>query len=445
MKFRIIKIEVSGMKGIEKPMTVCFLNDTIEYKKPFEESSIKAIYGMNGSGKSSFMNAIDVYKKICTSYSYLVEDSTVKVLNDLINLKAKVFRIKVFFMVKDMKMTLSHEIVVNNKTGRPFIESETLSRITGKTINGEIRTVLKCEGPDLVFFSEEGDSNSLSDYLRKALEKKNEYSSMLAVYSDVNFTSGVATIIQEERLTLNLLSTDETFLVVMLANMFAMLVRVFLDEKDRHVESISREYTRLINAIGPEMSPSPIVSGKALIPKTLFEAYKRQVEKLAGFLKLFKPELKRIDIDKKIIKNVYQCRLVMNYGSYSIDYEYESSGLRNLMEMFSCLEQASRGGIAFIDEMDANMNEVYLKKLCEFFVNYGEGQLCFTTHNSVPMNILKKQKYGIDFINNEKQSVQWIRNGNYSPSKLYSEGMIPGLPFNIEDFDFLSVFFSEEK
>jgi AAA15 family ATPase/GTPase len=135
----------------------------------------------------------------------------------------------------------------------------------------------------------------------------------------------------------------------------------------------------------------------------------------------------------------------MNYGSYSIDYEYESSGLRNLMEMFSCLEQASRGGIAFIDEMDANMNEVYLKKLCEFFVNYGEGQLCFTTHNSVPMNILKKQKYGIDFINNEKQSVQWIRNGNYSPSKLYSEGMIPGLPFNIEDFDFLSVFFSEEK
>ena len=57
---------------------------------------------------------------------------------------------------------------------------------------------------------------------------------------------------------------------------------------------------------------------------------------------------------------------------------------------------------------------------------------------------LLKQKYGIDFINSSKESVQWIRNGNYSPSKLYSEGMIPGLPFNLEDFDFLQVFFPEE-
>lgn len=444
MQFRIIKVEVSGMKGIEKPMTFQFLNDTIDYKRSFVESSIKAIYGLNGSGKSSFITAIEIYKRVCTSYSYLVEDSTVRNLNKLINAKEKVFKIKVFYISKELKITICHEMVINNAKGRPFIEKETVSRIIGKSINSESTTILICEGSNLVLFNA-GPSDISKNLLKKALDKKNEYSSALAVLSDVNFVSELEKVMKSGGLKVDNISKDDPFLVMLFTNMFVTSISVFLDEKDRHVGSRYKDFYRFLNSISPEMAQNPIVSGDTFISRDMLSEYKKQVDKMAGFIKLFKPELKKIDIDKRPNGQFVQCRLVMNYGAYSIDFDYESTGLRNLMDMFTCLDQASRGGVAFIDEMDANMNEVYLSRLCEFFVNHAKGQLCFTTHNTAPMRSLQSKKFGIDFINSRSENYQWIRNGNYSPSKLYAEGMIPGIPFNLDGVDFIEVFSSEEK
>ena len=97
------------------------------------------------------------------------------------------------------------------------------------------------------------------------------------------------------------------------------------------------------------------------------------------------------------------------------------------------------GKIVFIDEMDSNINDIYLCKLVEFFVQYGEGQLCFTTHNTSPMAILKECKNSIDFLSSDNRIISWKRNGNFSPEKLYRNGMIEYLPFNIEAEDFIGI------
>ena len=77
-------------------------------------------------------------------------------------------------------------------------------------------------------------------------------------------------------------------------------------------------------------------------------------------------------------------------------------------------------------------------------MEYGEGQLCFTTHNIGPMDVLKRNKKSIDFLSGDGKIYQWVNNGNYSPSKLYREGMIEGSPFNIDSIDFIGVFDCEE-
>ena len=97
------------------------------------------------------------------------------------------------------------------------------------------------------------------------------------------------------------------------------------------------------------------------------------------------------------------------------------------------------GKIVFIDEMYSNINDVYLCKIIEFFVRYGEGQLCFTTHNTSPMSVLRKQKYSIDFLSANNKIIQWKTNGNFSPENLYRNGMIEYLPFNIEAEDFIGI------
>jgi hypothetical protein len=73
-------------------------------------------------------------------------------------------------------------------------------------------------------------------------------------------------------------------------------------------------------------------------------------------------------------------------------------------------------------------------------MEYGEGQLCFTTHNVGPMEVLKRHKKSIDFLSTNGKVTSWVKNGNYSPSHLYRNGMIDGSPFNVDSIDFIPIF-----
>ena len=97
-------------------------------------------------------------------------------------------------------------------------------------------------------------------------------------------------------------------------------------------------------------------------------------------------------------------------------------------------------GIVFVDEMDSNLNDVYLCKLIEYFMYYGKGQLCFTTHNIDPMSVLKENKNSIDFLSSDNHLTSWTARGNASPENSYKNGMIEDLPFNIDATDFVGIF-----
>ena len=75
-----------------------------------------------------------------------------------------------------------------------------------------------------------------------------------------------------------------------------------------------------------------------------------------------------------------------------------------MMDLFYYLEDACMGMITFIDELDSNINDVYLDKIIEYFILYGKGQLCFTSHNLSPMSVLKKNKNAITFISSVNNS-----------------------------------------
>ena len=135
----------------------------------------------------------------------------------------------------------------------------------------------------------------------------------------------------------------------------------------------------------------------------------------------------------------------MVYDSYSIYAEFESTGIKKLIKLFEYLTEMVQGGIVFIDEFDSNLHDVYLCALLEYLMEYGEGQLCFTTHNVGPMDVLRRHKMSIDFLSEDNKIYPWKKNGNYSPAKLYRNGMIEGSPFNVDSTDFIGVFGSTEE
>ena len=151
-----------------------------------------------------------------------------------------------------------------------------------------------------------------------------------------------------------------------------------------------------------------------------------------------------IVIDTKVNDHILYCDKIFKYGNKKINIEFESTGIKKLVKLYSTLRFCANGHNAFIDEMDANLHDVYFSKMIEFFKNDGLGQLCFTTHNLEPIDILKNNSHSLDFISNDSRVYSWIRNGNKSPLSKYVNGLIPYSPFNVESFNF-DLLFDEDN
>ena len=181
-----------------------------------------------------------------------------------------------------------------------------------------------------------------------------------------------------------------------------------------------------------------------VVSKEKYRYFVQTINQMCEFIRIFKADLVKIEIDKKINRDVYVCDLIMVYDSYKIHAEYESTGIKKLIRLYAYLKKMVEGEIVFIDEFDSNLHDVYLCALLEYLMEYGRGQLCFTTHNVGPMDILRQHKKSIEFLSVDHKIYSWKTNGNYSPAKLYRNGMIEGSPFNIDSIDFIGVFGSSE-
>ena len=182
-----------------------------------------------------------------------------------------------------------------------------------------------------------------------------------------------------------------------------------------------------------------------IVNKDMYKYFENTVRDLYKFIHIFKTDLNNIEIDRKEDHDTYICNLIMVYASYKIYAEFESTGIKKLIKLYAYLREMVQGGSVFIDEFDSNLHDVYLCALLEYLMEYAQGQLCFTTHNVGPMDILKQHKKSIDFLSADSKIYPWTTNGNYSPSKLYRNGMIEGSPFNVDSIDFIGVFGTSEE
>ena len=185
------------------------------------------------------------------------------------------------------------------------------------------------------------------------------------------------------------------------------------------------------------------INKRAVLKKNIDE-YEKRIERLYSFISIFKRDLKSIVIDKTEDKDQYICDLVMQYENYRFSAEFESTGIKKLIKLYEFFNEMAAGNTVFIDGLDPNLHDVYLCALLEYLMEYGQGQLCFTTHNIGPMDVLKRNKKSIDFLSVNHKIYPWVKNGNYSPANLYKNGMIEGSPFNIDSTDFIGVFSTEE-
>ena len=444
----LLNYRVSGIKNLTDEVSLSFYKKTISAPIHTEEYNIKGIYGVNGSGKSAILESVNIMRNLMTDVNYLNNPIVQKNLNEIINKKTSKLSISADFLVKDSQNIYLFRYNINlikNVMERYIIDEERLLYKKATSRKDELDTLLHIKDGEVIEIYKEEDTDLMEYFIKKTMNLLSNSSSLI-LYSEVMSNSD-----EFKTRRVSFLGMCLWALRIVAENIY-----IYMDQSDNHVnyflsdillEEKDLDFTTIINQ-AKRLNANKLNifhTNFDTVEKNAYSKYESIVKRLYNFIKIFKPELLDIDIDRKENGDVYVCSLNMVYDNYSISTEFESTGIKKLIKLFIYLDIMTKGGIVFIDELDSNLHDVYLCALLEYLMDFGRGQLCFTTHNVGPMDILKKHKKSIDFLSVDNKIYLWTSNGNYSPSKLYRTGMIEGSPFNIDSIDFIGIFDTDEE
>ena len=443
MRMFINRLTINGAKSIDKPIELAFSNKTLKANDDFANSNVKAIYGPNGSGKSGLMSAMYIYKRLIDDVDGINDRYFSKFIYETINKETKELSIDVIFSILDNNNCYKHSIVLEILDDIVSIKKEEIFILKGNLIkdenfkslilieNGTIKKMKLNKGHSLT--SEPLYINSLN-----LLNKHSIANTMWRIFKIGKDEEYIGDIEVINALIYILLLSSELVVELNKEDMHNDYISNRLKEKKYDSEEkVSEFFKKIVENLSPsEYLVDLSTIGRDKVKAEDFPAYEKNIKKLTDFIKIFKPDLDEIIIDKKENDTEYYCDKIFRYGNKRINVEFESTGIKKLMRLYSILKSCANGSIAFIDEMDANLHDVYFTKLIEFFKNDSKGQLCFTTHNLEPIDILKENSHSLDFISNDSRVYSWVKDGNKSPMKKYVSGLIPFSPFNVESFDF---------
>ena len=442
----LVNYRVKGIKTLEEEVSLSFYKKTITMPLDNKEYNIKGIYGINGSGKSGIVASVDILRNLLLDDGYLNNPMVQKNLDAIINKKSKELFIGADFLAEYKEKTYLYRygiLLKKTVTDKFAISSEKLSYRLATSKKDDFNSLIEVKNGIIDYIDIKNDEELKNTFIQSTLNLLS-MSAVSSVFLDKMYP-------YEEQIN-NIISLDGVLLLINLG----IRMKVYMDQSDNHIDYLLKNmlmYTMetdkddtYIDSLRKgalrlnRSSIDAISGGTDLIAKPIYTLYEKKVKRLKEFIKIFKPDLTDISIDRKEDGDNYVCNLNMVYGDYVVHTEFESTGVKKLIRLFDFLQNMVQGGIVFIDEFDSNLHDVYLCALLEYLMEYGKGQLCFTTHNVGPMDVLKRNKKSIDFLSIDHKIYPWTTNGNYSPSKLYRNGMIEGSPFNVDSIDFIGIF-----
>ena len=436
-RFVLLNLKTSGLKSLEQEIEIQFCNKDLS-NFPYNSPLIKAIYGTNGEGKTAIALTLDLYRNSIINGEYLAAQSFNSDLSELINKNSKKVYIDLYFAAllgKSDKIIYHHIIEYKLIDKRLYVSYEKISECNGDIWGNKSESVLfeTKDGVVVDGYKKDHDFEEIKNRTINLLSGSSAAFPIVVKTEDMAMNSKGISI------------RKNPLFAAMSIIMFALSLNVFIDKEDQLKVSSERvsQYVRNYNVQFRPSDNFNVNDEEDIIEKDVKSQYEKEIGKIEKLIKVFRPDLKHIDLHfNNIGGDKLSCKktLVYNNGEF-VDLEYESTGVKKLVRLFNVLNSVDKGGVVFIDEFDANIHDVYLCKLIEYFADFSNGQLIFTTHNLGPMEVLDKKelKHSIDFINKQKIT-SWKKNGNYSVVRVYRNGMIPNSPFNINSVDFVKVF-----
>lgn len=380
MKIWLTQFTVNGIKGIYRPLSFPFAHQNI--RRPYQRNiaNTKVIYGENGSGKSAVLAGLAIYQQIMHQ-PHLSAIQQQAILAQ-VNHQTQRITIIVEILAETGKKSVryQHTLVLRNNKRKVFFDQETLLRLTG---NGQV---------DHSYFNVTNQTE-----LTYALWRQQH--------------------VQEN--------------VVKHWDFFIQNIYIMNEQKPLFWQCKVIPFA--------EDAVDVVIKSKDL------KEFQDFLQDFLQLLQLFKSDVKTVKIHRKYYHHQHlgvTLTLVYPYGN--VLFSQESAGFRRLLPLMMAFKALQAGYLVVIDELDSHLNDIYLSKLIEYAMNYGQGQLLFTAHSITPMEVLKAKRYSIDVITQHCEVFHWVKQKNRSLTKIYQEGYIGQLPFNLQATDFIAIFGLEQ-
>lgn len=399
---RIKRMELMNFKGVQHG--IIDFNCAKEFTAYDTKSDILGLYGQNGSGKSSLVEAISLIKGLIGGF-YFNSEST-----KYIDVEADYAYISIDFdfQYKDGTVaTVCYEVKLEVKEKKEVALSADMSEI---------------EQPKqyIAFYDEIVKTDMYADgsigRMHKIVDTKDEIFCAKALEND--FFEADNTSVKEE-LSYIKRKTFEDSQSFVFSNILSEIINIRNTEENhsKYYEILSElvlfasKYLYVINTRTnglvqlragipiyiPGLGKPFVLSEKSMVNKETYDLIKNTINQINNVVSAIIPGLSlSISGIPTIMENGedgFYIKILSLKEGKMFPFEYESDGIIKIVSILADYIFAFNQGSAtlVVDEFDSGVFEFLLGELLQIFEEYGKGQLIFTSHNLRPLEVINKK------------------------------------------------------
>ena len=386
---RIKEIELKNFKNVEYGIIKL-------QKDRFEDSvtcsDILGIYGQNGSGKSSLINALEVLQMIMSGNACLNDFERFIIANE----NTSTLRFKFDLSYSDGKQrSVDYEFQLSNKPikeidGREdYVPNQILLKILNEKLSMSGLFYGKKRKNELIIDTSE--ENILpSEIIQNDIygERKNIFSLGLnKIRTNPNIDSRVSLIFNKQINQFFNSQSEFTQVINELVD-FAQNRLIVIDSQQPNTLTYLQFFTKL-GCFKLSTNDKTITEDKT------YFCLKNDFASINYLLNTIIPglQIKIKDLLNEECKNNHMIEIYSVRNNREIPLCFESEGIKKIVSFIGSFIMAYNldSFTLAIDELDAGIFEYLLGELLQTFEESGRGQLIFTSHNLRPLEVISKK------------------------------------------------------